>query len=174
MRHPAGRAAPLAGQGHDALTVIRSLKFDGRNKKPALPAAFHRMLRNMNVSKESRMMICGQGVAERWARADRLCGGGLHHAVRRAKVRVRGRAGSVSRLCGGRRGKHGCMACARSVCGTTAGHVRAAAGPGAVGVERRRTRKYNWSSMMRSMYCGGDVDHGGEDVCTAAHKPSQK
>ena len=34
-----------------------------------------------------------------------------------------------------------------------------------MGKERRRTRKHNWSKMMRSMYCGGHVDHGGEDVC---------
>ena len=28
--------------------------------------------------------------------------------------------------------------------------------------------------MMRSMYCGGRVDHGGEEVCTAAHEPTHK
>ena len=89
-------------------------------------------------------------------------------------MRVRGRAGSVSRLCGGRRGKHGCMACARSVRGIAAGHARAAAGPGAVGVERRRTRKANWLKYLRSMHHGAGSDHGSKDVCNAPDEPTEK
>ena len=77
---------------------------------------------------------------------------------------ARGRGGSASEKSGGGGGKHGCMACARSVWGSAAGHVGDAAGPGAMGKERRRTRKHNWSRMMRSMYCGGHADHGGEDA----------
>ena len=112
----------------------------------------------------SNIMICGQGGAERWSRADGVCGDELRCAVWRAEVWARGRGWSAGRLCGGGGGKNGWMACARSVCGTTAGHVRAAAGPGAVGVERRRTRKLNWNKKMRSLRREGQVDHGGEDV----------
>ena len=123
--HSAGRAAPSAGQGHTALTVIRSLKIDGRNQTPALPAAIHRMIRKINVSKESRMIICGQGVAGRWARAD----GGLRGRVAPCPVESRSArtgAGRERREAVWRRGwevwmhglragrvRHNCWPCAR-------------------------------------------------------------
>ena len=103
-----------------------------------------------------------------------VCGGELRRAVWRAEVRARGRGWSAGRLCGGGGGKYGCMACARGVCGTTAGHVRAAAGPGAVGVERRRTRKANWLKYLRSMHHGAGSDHGSKDVCNAPDEPTEK
>ena len=87
---------------------------------------------------------------------------------------ARGRGGSASEKSGGGGGKHGCMACARSVWGSAAGHVGDAAGLGAVGNERRRTRKSNWNKRMRSMRRGGDVDHGGKDASTVSHEPAQK
>ena len=79
-------------------------------------------------------------------------------------MRVRGRRGSTETQCGGGGGKHGRMACAGSVWGSTAGHVGDAVWPGVVGNERRRTRKPNWNKRMRSMRRGGDVYHGGEDA----------
>ena len=42
-----------------------------------------------------------------------------------------------------------------------------------MGEERRRTRKVNWMKIMWAMYCGGHVDLGGEDVCTAPDKPDE-
>ena len=93
-----------------------------------------------------------------------VCGGELRRAVWRAEVRARGRGWSAGRLFSGGGGKHGWMACARSVCSIAAGHARAAAGPGAVGVERRRTRELKWIQRMRSMRRRGHVDHGSEDA----------
>ena len=89
-------------------------------------------------------------------------------------MRVRGRRGSTETQCGGGGGKHGRMACAGSVWGSTAGHVGDAVGPGVVGNERRRTRKPNWNKRMRSMRRGGDVDHGGKDASNVSHEPAQK
>ena len=89
-------------------------------------------------------------------------------------MRARGRGGSASEPCDGGGGKHGCMACVQGVWGSAAHHVCAAASPGAVGVERWRTRRLNWMMMMRAMYCRGHVDLGGEDVCSRSHKPDEK
>ena len=43
-----------------------------------------------------------------------------------------------------------------------------------MGKEKRRTRKLNWSKLMRSMYCRGHVDHGSEDARISAQEPAQK
>ena len=57
----------------------------------------------------------------------------------RAQMLVQARTeGAVWGSCGGG-GMHGCMARKRSVWGSVAGHVCAAAGLGATGEERRRT-----------------------------------
>ena len=139
-------------------------KIDIQSEKPAMPAASHRMLRKINVFTESRMMICGQGSTERWARADNPLRGGCATAGKTAEVRPRGRAGSASRLFGGGGGQHGYMACTRSVWSSAASYLCDAVGAGVVGEKRRRTCKLNWSRMMRSMRCGWQADHGGEHV----------
>ena len=61
------------------------------------------------------------------------------HAAMRAQMQVQARTkGADGVSCGGG-GMHGCMARKRSVWGSVAGHVCAAAGMGATGEERRRT-----------------------------------
>ena len=149
---------------HTALMAHLLTKIDIQSEKPAMPAASHRMLRKINVFTESRMMICGQGSAERWARADNPLRGGCATAGKTAEVRPRGRAGSTSRLFGGGGGQHGYMACTRSVWSSAASYLCDAVGAGVVGEKRRRTCKLNWSRMMRSMRCGWQADHGGEHV----------
>ena len=75
--------------------------------------------------------------------------------------------------CGGG-GMYGCMARKRSVWGSVAGHVCAAAGLGAMGEERRRTATSTGRSSCRSMHHGRDVDLDLEDVRTGVDEPPEK
>ena len=159
---------------HAACIVHPQAKNGSKSKSPCLPAAFHRMIRSTNATRESGMMICGQGAAERWAKAQRVCGGVVRRITGRVEVRARGRRGSAGGLGGGGAGEHGCMACARGVWGSAVGRVSAAAGAGAVGRESRRTGKLNWKKFSPSMHRGRRVDHGGEDVRIVPDEPTAK
>ena len=93
----------------------------------------------MKVFKVPTMMSCGQGGETRLASECRLLQARFAIAARRAQMQVQARTGGADRgSCGGG-GMYGCMARKRSVWGSVAGHVCAAAGLGAMGEERRRT-----------------------------------
>ena len=85
-------------------------------------------------------MSCGQGGAKRLASESRLkMRARFGDAAMRAQMQVQARTEGADRgYCGGG-GMHGCMARKRSVWGSVAGHVCAAAGMGAMGEEGRRT-----------------------------------
>lgn len=92
----------------------------------------------------------------------------------RAQMQVQARTeGADGPYCGGG-GMHGCKARKRSVWGSVAGHVCAAAGLGAMGEERRRTATSTGRSSCRSMHHGRDVDLDLEDVRTGVDEPPEK
>ncbi len=91
-----------------------------------------------------------------------------------AQMQVQARTeGADGGSCGGG-GMHRCMARKRSVWGSVAGHVCAAAGLGATGEERRRTTTSTGGSSCRSMRHERDVDLGLEDVQIGVDEPPEK
>ena len=119
--------------------------------------------------KMSKIMICGQGGAERWSRADGICGGvscavpcgeqkcghgggdGAQEGCAAAGV------GSQEWMDGLRaeRVRHNCWPCARRSRAGRCGRGEAA---------HPQTEVLNWNKKMRSLRREGQVDHGGEDV----------
>ena len=119
---------PTALEGSEGTNVLV-----GQNKM------HQRRERVVKVFKVPTMMSCGQGGETRLASECRLLQARFAIAARRAQMQVQARTGGADRgSCGGG-GMYGCMARKRSVWGSVAGHVCAAAGMGAMGEERRRT-----------------------------------
>ena len=120
-------------------------------------------------------MSCGQGGAKWLASESRLLQArfAMLRCVHKCRCRRARTEGADGRYCSGG-GMHGCMARKRSVWGSVAGHVCAAAGLGATGEERRRTRTSTGRSSCRSMHHERDVDLGLEDVQIGVDEPPEK
>ena len=119
-------------------------------------------------------MSCGQGGAKWSASESRVVQARYCDAAMRAHMQVQARTESADGpYCGGG-GMHGCMARKRSVWGSVAGHVCAAAGLGATGEERRRTATSTGRSSCRSMRHEWDVDLALEGLQIGVDEPPKK